>query len=206
MKIISKYKDVYDYLTGIYGEDPLLILDRREFDINRISASQFYNTKIQLFIGGYVIDGVIPKSIPKFVFGDAIDLISLPETSKYTLLYLRDETKNVDISDIRKIDTGPRGSCRSAFIIKKLRVDVTKLNLKEDCPIILKCYSDIIKFPILSEIGIVPTLSPEFIYKLISDWLSEKRSSMENQSLPMTNKEKITSKGFDLKTSFRHNK
>ena len=50
MKIISKYKDVYDYLTGIYGEDPLLILDRREFDINRISASQFYNTKIQLFI------------------------------------------------------------------------------------------------------------------------------------------------------------
>ena len=32
MKIISKYKDYYDYLSGIYGEDPLKILDRREVD------------------------------------------------------------------------------------------------------------------------------------------------------------------------------
>ena len=32
MKIISKYKDYYDYLSGIYGEDPLKVLDRREVD------------------------------------------------------------------------------------------------------------------------------------------------------------------------------
>lgn len=25
MRILSKYKDYYDYLTGIYGEDPLLV-------------------------------------------------------------------------------------------------------------------------------------------------------------------------------------
>lgn len=30
MKIISKFKDYYDYLVGIYGEDPLLFFDRRE--------------------------------------------------------------------------------------------------------------------------------------------------------------------------------
>lgn len=29
MKIISKFKDYYDYLVGIYGEDPLLVFDRR---------------------------------------------------------------------------------------------------------------------------------------------------------------------------------
>ena len=28
MKIISKFKDYYDFLQGIYGVDPLLVLDR----------------------------------------------------------------------------------------------------------------------------------------------------------------------------------
>jgi len=207
MKIISKYKDCYDYLTGIYGEDPLLILDRRSFDINRISGSSSYHTKVQLFIGGYVIDGIIPKLTgeSRFVFGDAIDAYSKPEICKYTLDYLRDEPKDITLSDIRSIDTGARGLNRSAILIKSLRKDVTNLNLKEDCSIILKCYSDIVKYPILLDINIVPTLSPEIIYKLISDWLSAKRSAMENMTQPLTNKEKIISKGFDLKTSFRTN-
>lgn len=29
MKIISKFKDYYDYLVGKYGEDPILVFDRR---------------------------------------------------------------------------------------------------------------------------------------------------------------------------------
>ena len=29
MKIIDKYKDYYDYLQGIYGQDPLAVYDRR---------------------------------------------------------------------------------------------------------------------------------------------------------------------------------
>ena len=32
MKIIAKVKDYYDYLKGIYGEDPKLVLNRiKEF-------------------------------------------------------------------------------------------------------------------------------------------------------------------------------
>ncbi|UOP05387.1 hypothetical protein [Conchiformibius kuhniae] len=30
MKIISKYKDFYDYLVGMYGQDPVLVYDRRD--------------------------------------------------------------------------------------------------------------------------------------------------------------------------------
>lgn len=30
MKIIDRYKDYYDYLSGIYGIDELVIFDRRE--------------------------------------------------------------------------------------------------------------------------------------------------------------------------------
>ena len=52
MKIISKYKDYYDYLVGIYGEDPKLVLDRRDNDF-----FTYKKNKIQLFIAGNIIDG-----------------------------------------------------------------------------------------------------------------------------------------------------
>ena len=53
MKIISKYKDYYDYLVGTYGEDPKLILDRREgFILSKDSTE----CKYQLYICGKIID------------------------------------------------------------------------------------------------------------------------------------------------------
>ena len=33
MKILSKHKDYYDYLTGIHGIDPVLVYDRRLFPV-----------------------------------------------------------------------------------------------------------------------------------------------------------------------------
>lgn len=54
MKILSKYKDYYDYISGIYGEDPKLVLDRR-------TGSGFQDltedTKYFIFIGGFQIEG-----------------------------------------------------------------------------------------------------------------------------------------------------
>lgn len=32
MKIISQYKDYYDYLIGFYGIDEKIVLDRRKFN------------------------------------------------------------------------------------------------------------------------------------------------------------------------------
>ena len=37
MKIISKYKDYYDYLTGIYGVDDKIVLDRRGWEGKKVS-------------------------------------------------------------------------------------------------------------------------------------------------------------------------
>lgn len=50
MKIISKFKDYYDYLQGIYGVYPKLVLDKREF--NPIQYFESFSVK-HLFIGDY---------------------------------------------------------------------------------------------------------------------------------------------------------
>ncbi len=57
MKIISKFKDYYDYLVGVYGIDEKLILDRTEF----YPTSRFVSpndSKVTFFICGYQVDGL----------------------------------------------------------------------------------------------------------------------------------------------------
>lgn len=42
MKIISKFKDYYDYLVGKYGEDPILVFDRRNNSLLPQGVQQNY--------------------------------------------------------------------------------------------------------------------------------------------------------------------
>ena len=64
MKIISKFKDYFHYLVGVYGEDPLIVLDSREcMNMNDV-LDVFYprknhNKRITLYIGGYKIEGFL---------------------------------------------------------------------------------------------------------------------------------------------------
>jgi hypothetical protein len=51
----------------------------------------------------------------------------------------------------------------------------------------------------LSEIGIASILPAHDIYLMLSEWLAPKDIDVSKQ----TDKEKILSAGFDLKTSFR---
>ena len=62
MKILSNYKDYYDYLTGVYGEDPLIVLDRTKYNQpfweipSQSQWGKFGITKYCLFIGNYYIE------------------------------------------------------------------------------------------------------------------------------------------------------
>ena len=60
MKIISKYKDFYDFLSGIYGEDPLIVLNRLDFTMptfyDSMNPNYIEEGKIQLYIGGFLIE------------------------------------------------------------------------------------------------------------------------------------------------------
>jgi hypothetical protein len=71
MKIISKFKDYYDYLAGIYGVDEKLILDRTEY--TPVSyVNDFY--VVRLAICDYFIEGIFYKG--EYLFGEEVkDLI-----------------------------------------------------------------------------------------------------------------------------------
>jgi len=70
MKIISKYKDYYDFLQGTFGIDEKLILDRTKF--HKIELSDY--DKITLVIGDLVIEGLfVDGSV--FAFGVITSLL-----------------------------------------------------------------------------------------------------------------------------------
>lgn len=69
MKIISKFKDYYDYLVGIYGVDEKLILDRTKFTSLRFEPTE--NTRLIFYICGMRVEGIYKNG--KFLYGD--DLI-----------------------------------------------------------------------------------------------------------------------------------
>ena len=56
MKIISKYKDYYDYLSGVWGEDPKLVLVRKgEFVVQSTNPSGCDMYVLTFIIGGIMI-------------------------------------------------------------------------------------------------------------------------------------------------------
>lgn len=228
MKILSKYKDYYDYLSGVYGEDPLLILDRRD---GKVVKEHLGAEKITLHIGGYKIDGYKPNQNSthykkdKIYWGEELksidDYNNLEETywqarakyrkepgrkyyhSKHSIDWaLKIEGINKD--DIVFIDLNRRDN--DCMFFYKLMPDPHNLNKKHDCPIIYKSNtSKEIIFPSLLELGINTVISPEECYDLVSKWLSAKKTEAENHPENLTDKQKIENKGFDTKTSFRPN-
>lgn len=56
------------------------------------------------------------------------------------------------------------------------------------------------KFPILKDYNIASVMDADTIYCLLIDFLSKDRTVIN----PLTDKQKIVSNGFDLKSSFRN--
>ena len=187
MKIISKYKDYYDYLSGIYGEDPKIVLDRRDY-----YTPIFYDhqtTTLKLYICGWVIEGLYEKGT--FYYGDRLKEKGIKEKYRYFF----SERKNVYV--YVKTDSG------NVALNYEPYLDKNKLNIKENCPILIKEYSKLKKYPKLSELDIQQLYSPEEMYKMISDWLSDRITEKELTSDDIPNEQKIQNKGFDIKRSFR---
>jgi len=205
MRILSKYKDYYDYLSGIYGEDPKLILDRRDFDNN---TYRFLDNKIDyitLFICGYRIEGVYKNG--NFYYGNNLLEISKGikenKKSKYWLVWSNKyyEALYYIFPDGRFED----------YILGEIVEDKDKINEKYDCPILLQSSigrrSDQInveKWPILGDLGLASYIQPEKIYQWLVDWLSQRETDKEQQrDINLTDNQKIENKGFSNKRSFR---
>lgn len=187
MKIISNRKDFYDYLSDIYGEDPKIVLDRRDYTKSQYQSN---NTIVRLFLCDFVIEGFYRDG--KYYWGDMASIFSDGDED-YEKLH-----PNKFYIDKKYIGNG----ARYRSIQRSPYRSVNKINTKNNCPILISSYKngEYYKYPNLQNIGINSVFSSQEVYLLLSEWLSPKEDIVDNR----TDKEKIISNGFDLKSSFRN--
>lgn len=196
MKIISKYKDYYDYLMGIYGVDEKIVLDRTEFEM-----ANFYSPIVVTFyIAGMCIDGYWDGMI--FYFGEDLRQFC-KDQEKDTKNYPKWRLRWMNFGkDPNAVTVYNNSWLRSQTAYPDLRVDETKTNEKHKCAIM--CSSNMkgefLRYPKLEDLGIISVLPPHEIYMMLSEWLAPKDKVEDN----MSDTEKIIAAGFDKKTSFRN--
>ena len=249
MKIISKFKDFYDYKVAKYGVDEKLVYNRKtccdyykilhiniltdknekvsieDFNNNLKEHTKFFNksnhNKI-LIVGEKIVhlffteDGVYTHfdiKNPKDIGGETI--------YKYWAYYC--DTKEITFNDGKKFDIHIAfEELWNDFFAYDRKRFLSYLNISKEKalfnePIILVEYigkvdKKIIRYqnsiykitynPNLSQMGIY--FDEDFIWQSLVEFLSNKRSEKEI-SPEVSNENKILSKGFDLKTSFRPN-
>ena len=242
MKIISKFKDFYDYKFGKYGVDEKLVYTRKTYceyfqgffrDINidyRISEDDFNknlkeNTKV-----------TDEKNIHKILFiGEKLIHLFFTENGVYTYFDIKNEEnlrkltnfeykKEITFKDGEKFNIYSRFRSDWDYLLSYNRKKLINLNINKDDiilnePILLieyigECNNEkakryyspsLYKFiynPNLSQMGVY--IDEDFVWQSLVEFLSNKRS--EKEITPeVSNENKILSKGFDLKTSFRPN-
>lgn len=210
MKIISKHKDYYDFLQGVNGIDEKVILDRTEFHITEkiITEDSFF----RFYICGYRVEGLFRGG--KFLYGKELEPFSFKEKH-----YLRAENPD-DYYSIKETSNNYRDSYKKILKEPKKCTEFKNPNDYLDCPILIEANfgkhksegndEDYVhqntkkydKFPILKYYDLIKVFSAEEIWIMLYNWLS-REVPIENIQ---TDKQKIVSKGFDLKHSFRNTK
>ena len=243
MKIISKFKDFYDYKVAKYGMDEKLVYTRKTYceyferfviDVytasdDRISEENFNKNLKENF---EYFKGINFHKI--LILGEKLIHLFFTENGVYTHF----DAKNLDVSkgkyqsyyskeitfnDERNFeittDFGYAWDKLFSYDRKKLfssmKIDKSDIILNEPMLLIeyfgesydknLKYHRSLYKFtynPNLSQMGVY--IDEDFIWQSLVEFLSNKRSEKEI-SPEVSNENKILSKGFDLKTSFRPN-
>lgn len=197
MKLIGKWKDFYDYLQGIYGVDEKLILDRTEFIPQPYLPSQY--TVVSFFITDYLIEGVFLNG--EWLYGKEIEP---HDVSTYWELRSDTGRKYYRIKD-------PSYGSRIIKILKQPTKYSNSPNERYNCPILIASGGDgdsnplnwsYTKNPILREYNIHKIYDAHTIWIMLSEWLAKQKDKVIPSQ--QTDKEKIISAGFDLKSSFRH--
>lgn len=199
MKILSKYKDYYDYLVGYYGIDPKLVLDRRQgITIDNwfaISPGPF-----TLAICGNLIRGFYDGK--RSYCGE--NLLKIGKLTQYAGNYLKN-FENEEVVEIKFTkDKGLYIERTDTYYISK-KIEKTDINNKKDCPILLVTggYDNYQEFPRLSDFNIPAIYSAEEMFEMLSSWLSNKITEKENIVDTRSDVMKLESKGFSNKCSFR---
>lgn len=181
MIIISKFKDYYDYLQGIYGRDPKKILNRQPFvhDLDKDEVLNLYlcgniytrykTDNIRIEYGFSKMKGYVYNDGIRGHLGHWIHDILVCENKDYMW-----------------------------FKSKPIR----EFHYKEPYFIIENINNIYVgSYPILKEIGFDKVMSAEEIYLMIEEWISYKEPDVNQDPTDM---KLFESKGFDKKESFRN--
>lgn len=200
MKLISNFKDYYDYLIGAkFGIDPKVVYERvcstegkdSEWHKSGIYRPLFldfpdkYESWMIQFCGmsyyGHHYQG-------KYYYG---------QNAEEQLPYHIDGTTRDTCRDARPNDAPIFNKWGM-----KLYENPIDHNQRTNCPIVLIQGASVIKNVKLSDFGFASIIPPEEAFLKLTDYLSREKEIVNNQ----TDKEKIISHGFDTKISFRKEK
>jgi hypothetical protein len=187
MKIISKHKDYYDYLQGIYGIDNYKVYNRKNIVQEKDFEIVFEDKKrkpYQHFIYAFAINNKVYKMVKTRVgiFPLTREFLKSLEYDKWSQDRALDFDETTDLN--RKLRK-PILVCEGGYLDEKSK--------KLDCD------------PILKTFGFHKVLTAREVYievETFLGWMKDNPEPPNNQ----TNANKILANGFDLKTSFRHRK
>ena len=239
MKIISKFKDFYDYKVAKYGMDEKLVYTRKTYceyfesfviDVytasdDRISEENFNKNLKENF---EYFKGINFHKI--LILGEKLIHLFFTENGVYTHFDIKNQEdlrkltdfeykKEITFKDGKKFNIYSRFKEDWEYLLsynrkKLINFDIDKNDTILNEPMILieligrsthNRYLYTYKFtynPYLSKLGVY--IDEDFIWQSLVEFLSNKRSEKEI-SPEVSNENKILSKGFDLKTSFRPN-
>lgn len=181
MKILSKFKDYYDYLQGIYGIDTTLVLDRTEYVSRPYIPS--INSVETFIIGDYKVQGFWHKG--KIYYGKEIESLGIRIHNSYF-------SKDADYYCLEGNDK----------VLKHPQLLTNSPAYEYNCPILIKDWgSKYKKNPILKDYSMQKVFAPNEMWILLYEFLTKLKSNYE--VVEQSNENKIISHGFDLKTSFR---
>jgi|GEM_PF-2977408 hypothetical protein len=196
MKILSNFKDYYDYFQGVYGTDEKVTYNR---------VCQHLNNDVWVKSGLYKPHFMMcPTLEQKEVESYPIAIGGVLYCVFYYkgLIYFGHDI----IEHIKQIKDYSFWNYNRTYNIAIRHLDKTKVNEEEDCPVVLCKWGDqiglygAVKNIKLSDFKLANILPDKEVYLLISNFLSREKPVPDNR----TNVEKIVSKGFDKKTSFRN--
>ncbi|PIM80253.1 hypothetical protein [Fusobacterium pseudoperiodonticum] len=244
MKIISKFRDFYDYKVAKYGVDEKLVYTRKtycEYFLNFYShlrkEYRFSEEEFNKNLKKNVEYSEIAKYHKILVIGEKVIHLFFTENGVYNHLDIKNhkdvekpygcaKSKIIIFNDDKKFDipSAFRALWPDLFSYDRKRLIYVNTYIPKDDiilnePIFLieyigeyndgtsrrQYFPPLYKFtynPNLSQMGVY--IDEDFIWQSLVEFLSNKRSEKEI-SPEVSNENKILSKGFDLKTSFRPN-
>ena len=242
MKIISKFRDFYDYKVAKYGMDEKLVYTRKTYcEYFQVLIGNISNINIDYRISEddfnkNLKDDIKPideKNIHKILFiGEKLIHLFFTENGVYTHFdaknldvskgkYQSYSSKEITFNDGRNFEITTDFGWNKLFsydrkkFFSSMRIDKSDIIFNEPMILIeyfgksynknLKYHRPLYKFtynPNLSQMGVY--IDADFVWQSLVEFLSNKRSEKEI-SPEVSNENKILSKGFDLKTSFRPN-